>query len=86
MIPKVVIPASSKKVLKKMQYNVRSVKIGAKKGLTYAGKFFLKIASDKIKDKSNKTGRFYLYKGKRIQASAAGEYYANRSGHARRNL
>lgn len=86
MIPEILTARENKKVLDGLMRASHESRTGAKKGLTYAGKFFLKTASDKIKDKTTKTGRIYLYKGRRHQASAPGEYFANMSGKARRAI
>ena len=80
------LDSKSKTILVNMRLNNEKAIKGAQKGLWYAGKSLEKEVKDKIKDKSEKTGRYYKYKGRNIQASAAGEYPANRSGNLRKSI
>ena len=61
------------------------IKQGVRRGLYFAGKQLIRTASKGI-IKPPKTGKYYKYKGRRIRASAQGEYPSNRSGLLRRGL
>jgi len=76
----------SNQILKKMRQHPERAKKGARKGLLYAGRYLQNEARVKIKDKSSKTGRIYTYRGRTHQASAPGEYPANRSGNLVKNI
>jgi len=80
------LEAKSEKILRSLSMHGKRAKKGAMKGFWYAGKDIQKTIQERIKDKSAKTGRFYLYKGRRHQASAPGEYPANRSGTLRKSI
>lgn len=80
------LDSRSLRILKDMRSHPKKAKKGAMKGLWFAGKELEKDVKDKIKDRSTKTGRYYKYKGRRLRASAAGEYPANRSGNLRKSV
>ncbi len=80
------IDRKSKIILINMSLNNNKAIIGAQKGLWYAGKQLQKEVKAKIKDKTGKSGKYYKYKGRQIQASAPGEYPANRSGNLRKSI
>jgi len=69
------------KTLGEMEHKACS---GAKKGFSFAGHFLIKKSKSGMKQP--KTGRFYIFKGKRIRASAPGEYPARRSRDLFRSL
>ncbi len=80
------LDASSQKKLRALQLVGNRARKGAEKGWYFVGKDATKIAATEIRDKTKKTGRFYIFKGKRIRASAPGEYPAKRSGDLARSL
>jgi len=80
------ITPQSNIILSNMSLNNEKAIKGAQKGLWYAGKMLQKEVKDKIKDRTKKTGEYYKYKGRRIQASAPYEYPANRSGNLRSSI
>ena len=80
------IDLSSQKKLRALQLVGHKARKGAEKGWWYVGRFATKIAAQEIRDKTKKTGRFYIFKGKRIRASAPGEYPAKRTGDLARSL
>jgi HK97 gp10 family phage protein len=80
------IDSRSKRILRDLKRHPEKARKGSMKGLWAAGKFLQKETQKLIKDKSSKTGRTYKFKGKTHQASAAGEYPANRSGKLRKSV
>ncbi len=76
----------SQKIFLNIGRHSEAARKGAMKGLWDAGKFAQKEIKERIKDKSEKTGRIYRYKGRTHQASAPGEYPANRSGTTRKGV
>lgn len=58
---------------------------GVRRGLYRAGQIVQRDIKEGIKNPP-KTGRIYSYRGRKHQASAPGEYAANRSGKLRRSI
>ena len=58
---------------------------GIRQGLYRVG-LNLKNTADKGILRSSKSGVYYKYKGRKVRASASGEYPANRSGENRRGI
>lgn len=58
---------------------------GVRKAFYYVGKALEKTTKEGIK-RPPKTGRYYIFKGRRIRASAPGEYPRNRTGDLRKSV
>lgn len=65
--------------------SLNKARSGLRKGWFELGRILKKTAQDGIK-KGPKTGRYYIYKGRRKRASSPGQYPANRSGRTRRGV
>jgi len=79
------ITDSSKKVVANIDKLPLACINGMRQGLFVVGKFLTKKTSENIL-RTPKTGRYYKYKGRKYQASAVGEFPANRSGDNRRSI
>ncbi|MCK5602299.1 hypothetical protein KAR91_10530 [Candidatus Pacearchaeota archaeon] len=80
------IDRRSEQIVRNMRQHPERARKGSMKGLWFAGKALRKDLQSKIKDRSEKTGRYYLYKGRRLRASSPGEFPANRSGKLRKSV
>ena len=76
---------NNKKVFININKAPERAKIGVRNAFYKIGKVLVKTSDSGIK-KPPKTGRIYRYGRRRHQASAPGEYPANRSGVLRRSL
>ena len=73
------------KVIDQLTKSAETARQGLRKGFFALGKELQKTSRAGIKNPP-KTGRFYLFKGRRIRASAPGEYPRNRSGVLRKSI
>ena len=71
------------KVLIDLGHAPEKFQSACREGLYETGKLLQKTVSQGIL-KTKKSGKFYKYRGRRMQASAPGEYTANRTGELRR--
>jgi phage gpG-like protein len=75
----------SKTVLLNLQNIKQNAQRAMRRGLAQIGELLVKETKEGITNPP-KTGLFYKYKGRNIQASAVGEYAANRSGKLRGSI